>query len=541
MSAEQTTPRWGMVVDLNRCVGCQTCTIACKHSNDTPPGVQWRKVLDIEHGTFPDVQREFLVVGCQHCAEPSCVPVCPTGATRQRQDGLVTMDYDLCIGCGYCAVACPYQARTIAHDQEWYFGNETIQERAVAHDERVGVAQKCTFCVERVDEGLKQGATPGIDLDYTPACAASCVAEAINFGNFNDPNSNVSRLAADNSGFQMHAELGNDPQIKYLYEAPAVPGRNAAQGNATEASLIDPANPLVGKRQSFWDFRAAMNFMLGGTGSGMAIVSMIGHFRWGWSEPLLLNLLLTAGVLMAIGLFFVFLEIGRKARFLKVLLRPQSSWMTRETYFAALFYPALFVDWFWPQPWLHAIVGSTALGFLLCQARILYAGKGIPAWRAPLIPWLLVLSGLLEGCGLLLLILGVIPNLTSLNPEMLALGSALAITTGVLWIAYGVTARRKGIPPLARRVINKATPAIGVSGHLVPIIGLFIIAYPGDLLISEQTAAIIAGLGAVAGGLLWKYAVVTWASFEQGFALPNLPQRGSGSRAAPFRNGFSRV
>src|SRR5690606_19460992 len=101
------TPRWGMVVDVNRCVGCQTCTISCKHANDTVPGVQWRRVLDVETGTFPDVERLFLVVGCQHCAEPPCVPVCPTGATRQREDGLVTMDYDVGIGCAYCAVSCP--------------------------------------------------------------------------------------------------------------------------------------------------------------------------------------------------------------------------------------------------------------------------------------------------------------------------------------------------------------------------------------------------------------------------------------------------
>ena len=107
------TPRWGMVVDVNRCVGCQTCTVACKHANDTVPGVQWRRVLDVETGKFPDVERLFMVVGCQHCAEPPCVPVCPSGATKQRGDGLVTMDYDLCIGCASCAVACPYQARTI--------------------------------------------------------------------------------------------------------------------------------------------------------------------------------------------------------------------------------------------------------------------------------------------------------------------------------------------------------------------------------------------------------------------------------------------
>ncbi len=156
------TPRWGMVIDINRCVGCQTCTIACKHTNDTPPGVQWRKVLDVEQGVFPDVQRLFLVVGCQHCAEPPCVPVCPTGATQQRADGLVTMDYDTCIGCGYCAVACPYQARTIVHDKKWFFGQATEQEIAVAHDERLGVANKCTFCQDRIDDGMARGLTPGV-------------------------------------------------------------------------------------------------------------------------------------------------------------------------------------------------------------------------------------------------------------------------------------------------------------------------------------------------------------------------------------------
>ena len=147
------TSRWGMVIDVNRCVGCQSCTIACKHANDTTPGVQWRSVIDVETGEFPDVQRLFLVTGCQHCAEPSCVPVCPTGATLQRADGLVTMDYDLCIGCASCAVACPYQARTIVHDPGFYYGQDTVQERAVAHDERIGVAQKCTFCISRVDDG----------------------------------------------------------------------------------------------------------------------------------------------------------------------------------------------------------------------------------------------------------------------------------------------------------------------------------------------------------------------------------------------------
>ena len=100
--------RWTMIADLRRCVGCQTCTAACKHANATPPGVQWRRVLDIEVGEYPEVKRAFVPVGCQHCDDPPCMHVCPTTATRKRADGIVTIDYDLCIGCAYCAVACPY-------------------------------------------------------------------------------------------------------------------------------------------------------------------------------------------------------------------------------------------------------------------------------------------------------------------------------------------------------------------------------------------------------------------------------------------------
>ena len=541
--ATSHTPRWGMVVDLNRCVGCQTCTIACKHANDTPPGVQWRRVLDVEQGTFPNVQREFLVTGCQHCNEPPCVPVCPTGATRQRPDGMVTMDYDLCIGCAYCAVACPYQARTIVHDREWFYGRETVQEEAVAHEERLGVAQKCTFCVERVDEGLETGHVPGLDLEYTPACSASCIASAIHFGDFNDPASNVSRLVAQNASFQMHAQLGTDPQIKYLYETPAVPGREAVAGEGVEDEelLADPGNPLVGERQTFWDFRAAVNFILGGMGSGLAFLAVLLYFAKRLPQPLLLDLLAGAGVLMAAGLFFVFMEIGRKRRFLYVLLRPQSSWMTRETYCVVVFYPALLADLWRPQPWLHAVIAAAALGFLISQARILYAGRGIPAWRAPLMPWLIFCSGLLEGAGLLALSEFYYTGPPYVQGDAAAVAALLAIVTGVLWIAYRFGARRRGIPPLARREINRVSPFITAIGHALPLIAFALLAQRAAAGYSVTTLLLVAGVGVVLGGAAWKFTVITRAAFQQGFAMPWLPRRGSGTRAAPFRDGIKKT
>ena len=162
--------------DLRRCVGCQTCTAACKSANATPPGVQWRRVLDIENGKFPDVSRTFLPVACMHCANPPCMHVCPTTATKQREDGLVTIDYDLCIGCANCIMACPYDARSIEHKPRYAYGEPMQSETARFDPERLSVATKCTFCKDRIDLAAATGQTPGVDPEVTPACVNSCIA-----------------------------------------------------------------------------------------------------------------------------------------------------------------------------------------------------------------------------------------------------------------------------------------------------------------------------------------------------------------------------
>lgn len=524
--------RFGMVIDINRCVGCQTCTIACKHTNDTPPGVQWRRVLDVEQGEYPDVERLFLVVGCQHCAEPPCVPVCPSGATKQRADGLVTMDYDTCIGCGYCAVACPYQARTIVDDEAWYYGKPTVQETQTRHVDRIGVATKCTFCVERIDEAKERGLRPGIDLQVTPACATSCIAQAIRFGDFADPDSTVSRLVRDNKSFQMHAELGTDPQIRYLYEVPrTTPGRAADASDVGESAMSDPENPLTGQRQHFWDARAAVNFVLGGMSSGLVVMAYLAHLLAGLAETTMIVLFAAAAAGMAIGLFFVFLEIRRKRRFLYVLLRPQSSWMTRETYCVAVLYLAITADLVWPHAMLHLLVALSAAGFLWSQAMILHAGKGIPAWRAPLIPWMLAATGVFEGLGVLALAAAVADDALAGGRLLAATGLALAAANAWLWHRYRVTAAGRGIGPLARRRLDAITPALHVVGHALPGL-LFAASLAG---FGGALALAVAGASAVAGGALWKSTVIVPASHQQGFAVPMMPRRGSGSRAAPAR------
>jgi phenylacetyl-CoA:acceptor oxidoreductase subunit 1 len=210
--------KWAMIADLRLCVGCQTCTTACRHANATPPGVQYRKVLDIEVGEFPDVRRAFVPVGCMHCDEPPCRDVCPTTATKKRADGMVTIDYDICIGCGYCIVACPYQARYKVSKPTYAFTRQTDNETKRFDERMLNVAQKCTFCVDRVDEGLATGLTPGIDPRATPACVNACLAGALSFGDLDDPDSNVSKLLKQNQSFRMHEELGTGPNIHYLWD-----------------------------------------------------------------------------------------------------------------------------------------------------------------------------------------------------------------------------------------------------------------------------------------------------------------------------------
>ncbi len=520
------TPRWGMVMDLNRCVGCQTCTIACKHANDTLPGVQWRQVLDVELGRYPDVERVFLPVGCQHCDQPPCVPVCPTGATFRRPDGIVAVDYAWCIGCGSCAVACPYQARHLVHHRAYYFrNNDTVQELAAAHDERLGVIQKCTFCSGKVDAGRARNLVPGRDMEATPSCASSCIAQAISFGDFNDPGDPIAKMARDRPSFVMHEELGAKPMIRYLYETPAIPGRDADPADAADERLADPANPLVGKLQRRWDARAAANFICGGLSAGLAVVAYLGHLAGAIPAGRLPAIYVAACAIMAVGLFCVFLEIGRKLRFIYALRRPQSSWMTREVYVVAAMYPMIAVNFWRPRPALDASIALAALAFLYCQARILHAAKGIPAWRVPQMPAMLIATGLFEGLGALVLTLAV---LQSAIPTWLGWPiAALAGINAALWHVYRTRAKAAGIPPLARAEIARVTPWLHALGHGLPAAGATAV-----FAAASPPALVTAAIGAIAGGALWKYWVIVHASYQQGFALPKLPRRGSGRRSA---------
>lgn len=212
--------RWAMVIDLKKCIGCFSCVITCKQANALPPGMFWNRVLTTETGDYPQVVRHVYPVLCNHCGDAPCVTACPSGAAAKREDGIVITDPDRCVGCGYCAVACPYQQRTIyERSEEGYFPGQGLTEFEVAsrrlHPLQPGTALKCTFCAERVDRGLRNGAIPGTDREATPACVNNCPPRARTFGDLGDPDSVVSKLIRARRAFQLHPDLGTDPSVYY--------------------------------------------------------------------------------------------------------------------------------------------------------------------------------------------------------------------------------------------------------------------------------------------------------------------------------------
>ena len=196
--------RYGMVIDLNICIGCNACTMACKAEHATPPGIFFSKVLEKEVGKYPAARRIFLPVLCNHCGNPACMEVCPTGATSKRDDGIVLVDYDLCIGCRSCMEACPYGPRSFYKEQDTYYaeGKTRFEESKQRYPE--GVVMKCNFCVDRVDQGLD------------PACVVTCPTECRIFGDLDDPQSRVSQIVAEKKARPLLPEKGLEPSVFYV-------------------------------------------------------------------------------------------------------------------------------------------------------------------------------------------------------------------------------------------------------------------------------------------------------------------------------------
>jgi len=209
--------RWMMVIDTRKCIGCHACTIACVVENKLPPGVVYRPVVTEEFGTYPNVAMRFTPRPCMQCEVPPCTPVCPVKATWKRPDGIVAIDYDKCIGCGYCVTACPYNARTRDLGENYTDGTPAIQPYEEqpnfeygkhwdrkGHRSPVGNARKCQFCLHRLEHGM------------LPQCVTSCIGRATFFGDANNEKSLVNELAAKPNATRLLEERGTKPQVVYL-------------------------------------------------------------------------------------------------------------------------------------------------------------------------------------------------------------------------------------------------------------------------------------------------------------------------------------
>lgn len=213
-TGEASPYKWVMVIDQAKCTGCGHCTLACRAHNDVSPDISWNRVLDA--GEVDD-QPVFLPRPCMHCENAPCVDACMVGASTHRPDGIVMMDYDKCIGCRYCEVACPYGARAF-NWVEFSGPNPAVPEWGQPEVPRRprGVVEKCSFCYQRIDRGLTLGLKPGVDADATPACVVACPMGARMFGDLNDPDSEVSRVLKKYSYFQLREDLGTSPRVYYL-------------------------------------------------------------------------------------------------------------------------------------------------------------------------------------------------------------------------------------------------------------------------------------------------------------------------------------
>jgi Fe-S-cluster-containing dehydrogenase component len=220
---------WAMVVDLDRCTGCEACVVACRAENNVPTAgpdqaargraIHWIRVERYFEGDFPNVRVKFRPVLCQQCDDAPCEPVCPTYASYHTSEGLNAQVYNRCIGTRYCANACPYTVRFFNFFNPVWEKPLHLQLNPDVSVREGGVVEKCTFCVQRIkaaEIGAKAKKRDLKDGEISPACVQSCPTSALVFGDLNNRENRVSRLSRSTRGTKLLGELGTQPKITYL-------------------------------------------------------------------------------------------------------------------------------------------------------------------------------------------------------------------------------------------------------------------------------------------------------------------------------------
>jgi Fe-S-cluster-containing dehydrogenase component/formate-dependent nitrite reductase membrane component NrfD len=395
--------RYGFAIDHRKCIGCHSCTVACKTENRVPLGVNRTWVKYVEKGTFPQARRVFQVTRCNHCEKPPCVEICPVSAMFKRGDGIVDFNPAQCIGCKACMQACPYDA--IYLDPAW------------------DTAAKCHFCAHRIEVGLE------------PACVVVCPERAIVAGDLDDSASEIAQLVGREPVRVRKPEQGTRPKLYYVdadesaivptaarhevfymwaQRNPSLPGGGAAympdspflQKNALAAYDVAHARP--------WDWLVPFYCWLKSIGAGvLALPAIAMAFGWLQADPARDTVLASLALIFTVATALVLVgDLSRKERFLRVLTSPQTkSWLSRGTFILVL-YSAL-CGAFWlsgvaklPQVSTVLIWPTVISGFLAAGYTALLFGQceGRDLWQTPLLPVHFVLQALLSSAAVLALL-----------------------------------------------------------------------------------------------------------------------------------------
>jgi len=395
--------RYGFVIDNRKCIGCHSCTVACKTENRVSLGVNRTWVKYVEKGKFPQARRVFQVTRCNHCERPPCVEICPVSAMFQRRDGIVDFNPEQCIGCKACMQACPYDA--------------------IYLDPARNTTAKCHFCAHR------------IEIELEPACVTVCPERAIVAGDLDDPASEVAELVARETVRVRKPEQGTRPKLFYIEgdESAIVPtaarhevfymwaqrNTNVSGGGATYV----PDHPLLQRNALAaydvaharpWDWLVPLYCWLKSIGAGVLAVPAIAvAFGWlGASHTRDIVLATLALIFTGATLLALVADLSRKERFLRVMTTPQAkSWLTRGSYILLLYSVLAGMYWLGGVTGLSVVsalvlwptvvsgfcaAGYTAFLFGQCEGRDL--------WQTPLLPVHFVLQALLSSAAVLALL-----------------------------------------------------------------------------------------------------------------------------------------
>ncbi len=228
--------KWGMVIDVDKCIGCQACVVACQSENNIPinteelynqrRAVQWIRIERYWEGEFPNVKARFIPVLCQHCSDAPCEPVCPVFATYHNSEGLNVQVYNRCIGTRFCANNCPYHVRFFNFwEPSWPESLKNQLNPDVTVRSR-GIMEKCTFCIQRIRRSTRDAKLEERELEdgareLNPACVNACPTDTLVFGDLHDPESKVAKMSEKElgdhgRGYHLLEELGTEPNVLYL-------------------------------------------------------------------------------------------------------------------------------------------------------------------------------------------------------------------------------------------------------------------------------------------------------------------------------------